>query len=682
MKPLAATLLLATWSAAAAWSQSASLTCAPTAVPALVHREGIAERAGDIVLACTSGAVAGTVSGNLTLFLSTNVTNRLNGTTVTGVSAGIDGQPSPLATTAVLQSPTAVSFHSISIPVTAFQGLNLRISGLRVNATQTGGGLLPQPITATLSFNGISLLAGNPAVVVALPAPASLGFTVQDAGLRFTEKFASSFEGRLTAPAGGADTGTRILVQFSGFPPGVTLTVPNAIAGSSAATPTASGNFGTAATGGVYTPGTPGGSLLLSLVAAADANGAGGAPVFTPTGTAPITLSGATTVALVNGAGAAVYEVIDQNPSVRESAQFGFGFTATPGCCQPFQAQVSASLAPVSTVFQADVTAPIPRFVLTPAGGDCDDLQDCNADYFPHLSVSPLSVNFTAPEGGNPVFQYLQVRNTGGGALNFTPTITYGNGSGWLVFDPGMYKLSALPAGLAPGVYQASLLIDAGPMAGSKTVVVTLTVTAAPPNPQAPVVAAVVNAANYLQGPLQPGSFATIFGSRLAPQPAVAFDELTGTVVFANNQQINVLLPAGLQGRSSTKMTVTTVHGASPAFPLTLAPFAPGIFGALNQDFRLNTSHRPALSGSILQLFLTGAAAPAGTVTTVKIQDQDNLVPDYAGDAPGIPGLQQVNVVIPATLPTAESQAVVCLAPSAGAPRVCSPPLTIWVEHP
>jgi uncharacterized protein (TIGR03437 family) len=673
---------MAALSTAGAFSQSApSLTCAPTAVPTLVHREGITERVGDIVLSCTGGSATGNVSGNLTIFLSTNITNRLNGANVSGVSVSIDGQSAPLTTTATLPSPTSIAFNAVAIPVTAFQGMNLRISGIRVNASQTGDGLLPRPITATLSFNGISLLVGNPLVVVALPAPASLGFTSQDTGLRFTEKFASSFEGRLGAAANGTDTGTRILVQFSGFPAGVSISVPNAIAGSSAMSPTASGNFGTAATGGVYTPGTPGGSLLLSLVSGADASGAGGTPVFTPTGIAPITLSGTSSVTLTNGSGVAVYEVIDENPNVRESAQFGFGINTTT-CCQAFQAQVSASLGPVSTVLQADVTAPIPRFVQTAAGGDCDDLQDCNANYFPHLSVDPMSVNFTAEVGGGSVFKYLVIRNTGGGSMNFTPTITYSNGTGWLVFDPGMYKLTAVPTGLAPGTYQASLLIDAGPIAGSKTVTATFTVTAAPPNTQAPVVSAVVNAASWMQGPLQANSYATIFGSQLAPKPVVTFDEFTGNVIFANDQQINVLIPGGLQGRTSSKMTVTTEHGASAAFPITIAQFAPGIFGALNQDFRLNTTIHPALSGSVLQMFLTGGALPSGAVTTVKIQDQDNLVPTYAGDAPGIPGLQQVNVVIPADLPTAQSQAVVCIAPAAGAARVCSPPLTIWLEHP
>jgi len=141
----------------------------------------------------------------------------------------------------------------------------------------------------------VSLLSSSPQLTVGFTSPGLLA-TISDTGVRFTEFYASSFQGRSKAVQEGADTGTSLIVQFSGFANGLAIAVPNAIAGSSATTPTASGNFGIAANPGQYTPGTPGGSLLLSLVNGADSNGAGGAPLFAPTGTATITLSESTPV--------------------------------------------------------------------------------------------------------------------------------------------------------------------------------------------------------------------------------------------------------------------------------------------------------------------------------------------------------------------------------------------------
>src|SRR6202035_1522739 len=66
------------------------LTCDSTSVPPIVHQEGIAERIGDIVLNCSGGMPLASVSGNLSIFLSVNVTNRVAGTTVTDIVFTMD----------------------------------------------------------------------------------------------------------------------------------------------------------------------------------------------------------------------------------------------------------------------------------------------------------------------------------------------------------------------------------------------------------------------------------------------------------------------------------------------------------------------------------------------------------------------------------------------------------------
>jgi uncharacterized protein (TIGR03437 family) len=93
---------------------------------------------------------------------------------------------------------------------------------------------------------------------------------------------------------------------------------------------------------------------------------------------------------------------------------------------------------------------------------------------------------------------------------------------------------------------------------------------------------------------------------------------------------------------------VVTVDGvSSAAFPVTLAPAWPSIFahGILNQDNQENTATSAAKPGSILQIFATGI--PKTAVVSVQFGDRKDLVPVYAGEAPGFPGLQQVNVAVP-----------------------------------
>src|SRR5258708_39102960 len=89
---------------------------------------------------------------------------------------------------------------------------------------------------------------------------------------RLTEGFASSFQPKDPL----SDTGTRIMVRYSGFPAGARIFVPDYLAGSSAVQQTAGGDLGVAASGGQYAP-SAAGSLLLIRGTGADGNGAGGA---------------------------------------------------------------------------------------------------------------------------------------------------------------------------------------------------------------------------------------------------------------------------------------------------------------------------------------------------------------------------------------------------------------------
>jgi uncharacterized protein (TIGR03437 family) len=221
------------------------------------------------------------------------------------------------------------------------------------------------------------------------------------------------------------------------------------------------------------------------------------------------------------------------------------------------------------------------------------------------------------------------------------------------------------------------VLIDAGPIAGSQSFPVTLTVTAAAP---ALTITSVTDAADFHPGPVAPGSLATIWGANLAGQNvSVAFNGMTAKPLYTGATQINLQIPPALSGQSSAQMVVTVDGVSSAPFTVALTAVAPAIFtpGVLNQDNTLNSTANPAPLGTVLQIFLTGMP-DSGAVATVTIQNR-NLVPLYAGAAPGLLGLEQVNVAVPADLQGVASSLTICVT-GAGNQPYCSQPESIALK--
>jgi uncharacterized protein (TIGR03437 family) len=189
-----------------------------------------------------------------------------------------------------------------------------------------------------------------------------------------------------------------------------------------------------------------------------------------------------------------------------------------------------------------------------------------------------------------------------------------------------------------------------------------------------------VNGATFAAGAVAPGSMATLGGTQLTGKTVtVTFDGLDAPVLFSNDTQINVIVPAGLGAKTSAQV-IATVNGTASA-PLTasLAPFAPGIFsdGVENQNYTLNSSKEPAPLGSILQIYATGLSGTG--VITAKIGSQVVTHPYYAGPAPGTPGMQQIDLILPSNL-TGDSVNVSVCGGSTAAKVVCSPPVSVAIR--
>jgi uncharacterized protein (TIGR03437 family) len=667
-----------------------------------VRAEGVTERLGDINLQCSGGAPGSVLSGNLNITLPVNVTNRVDANNLSRDAVlFVEGGGSFPG----LVSGHSVSFYGVSFTAPA-GSVNLRISGMRGAVSQFGT-LTQQPVIASVSstfpVSQAQVVVAYPQVALTTtlyntgitctgsPAPASLTLSglfaagTAFASTRLTEGFAQAFQMR----EAGADNGVRIVVKYSGFPANARLYVPDAVAGSDAAVPTAGGDLGVPQAVGQYVPGS--GTLVLVRVNGADSTGAGGLAVFAPQGSGAQVLNAVSEVALSNGSGYAVYEIADANPAVQESAQFPT-FISLPTVTAPAVAMETVSLGPVSAVTGASATAPVVRFAAGNPPSDCTALGDCNASYFPKLMVDATPIRIAAKANGGAetsASQYVRIRNGAGGLLAWNVTASYQSGAGWLTIDSpagtgnATVRVAADTKSLGAGTYQATVTVNGG-AAGSQTVPVTLTVTADPPPPvtppvSGPSVSQVVNAATFGATPLVAGSLATVMGSRLTGKSvSVTFDDAPAKILWAGESQINLQVPAGLGARSAARVVVTADGVSSAAVPVSLAAAWPSVFahGVLNQDSGENSAAAPARAGEVLQVFATGI--PRDAVVTARIGGGAGLAPLYAGEAPTVPGVQQVNVAVPDGV--GQGAGLMLCASVAGAAEVCSAEYALAVK--
>jgi uncharacterized protein (TIGR03437 family) len=687
---------------AGAYAQ-APTTCAVSAAPTIVHSEGLAEQVGDIVLQCT-GSPGATVTGSLSVTLPISITNRINANgystdATLSINTSTGSTPSGVAGMVANQS---ISFNGFQFTFPSSGAASLVIDNIRANVNQLGlqqqsliyaylGGSLPlqgNPVGVAIGHQGLLATSMDSGVAcTGSPTPSTLSLSnlfaagTAEETTRVTEGFPASFQPKNAT----SDTGTRFLLSYANVPAGEVIYVPDAVAGSSAIVPTAGGDLGTPATVGQYTPGSQ--TLLLVRVLNSDATGTGGtlATLPAPSGSGVLVLNGANPVPITNGAGYAVYEVVAADPSAVESAQIP-NFYSLPANSPPSMSTGSLSLAPVSTVATASTTAPIPRFVAITPPSDCGVVGDCNASYYPQLQVTATPLKATAVAGGQKVAAgNLTIRDSRGGVLDWSASVTYTNGSGWVSFtdpfgiDNELIQALVDPSGLAPGTYQATVVINAGPIAGSQSFPLTFVVTAPAP---AVVVGSITDGADFHSGPVVPGEIATVWGSNLAGQNvSVAFNSLPATLLYTSAQQVNLRIPPALSGLSSAQMVVTVDSVSSAPFTVPLTAVSPALFtpGVLNQDNTVNSPGNPAPLGSVLQIFLTGMP-DSGAAATVTIQNLGNLVPLYAGAAPGFLGLQQVNVAVPADLQPGTSNLTICVMGAGNQPN-CSQPESIALKQ-
>lgn len=220
----------------------------------------------------------------------------------------------------------------------------------------------------------------------------------------------------------------------------------------------------------------------------------------------------------------------------------------------------------------------------------------------------------------------------------------------------------------------------------------------------------VVNSASYQGSIVSPGGLVTLFGSGLGPAILSVFDpnpiSLTTTlptpiptagatsvnftvgattypaaIIYTSASQVGVIVPFGLAGAPSAQMTVSYGTQTSQPFSLAVQDVQPGIFSAdgsgtgqgaiLNfnattNDYSVNSGANAAVRGDTVVIYVTGFGVTnpatsslqrvtASTVTSAVAPSVliGNVAATSTSAIPigSVPGLLQINAVVPTTAP-------------------------------
>lgn len=203
----------------------------------------------------------------------------------------------------------------------------------------------------------------------------------------------------------------------------------------------------------------------------------------------------------------------------------------------------------------------------------------------------------------------------------------------------------------------------------------------------------VVNSASYL-APLVRGELASLFGSNLAsgtfsasnlPLPtslgnaSITVAGVPAPIYYVSPTQINFQVPFEAPITGSVPVVVTQSNVSSSAQAVTMAEYAPGIFGYARTATVIDpivihyatnalvTPDSPASAGELLVIYATGAGtfdnppadgagAPGGPLASTRITAGVTVGGAaaqvlFSGLTPGLVGLLQINIQLPATLP-------------------------------
>jgi len=188
-----------------------------------------------------------------------------------------------------------------------------------------------------------------------------------------------------------------------------------------------------------------------------------------------------------------------------------------------------------------------------------------------------------------------------------------------------------------------------------------------------------VNAASFTPE-VAPGTLVSIFGEGLASEIAqasslplptelvrstISVNDVPLPLIYASPSQINAQLPSSVVGRAILRVATTS---GSAEVPVEIVETAPAIFasGVRHANGTAVNAANPARQGEVLVLYMTGLGRvnngpPAGqpaplapllrVLAPVEARFADiPVTPSFAGLTPGLVGVYQVQVEVPAGL--------------------------------
>jgi uncharacterized protein (TIGR03437 family) len=234
----------------------------------------------------------------------------------------------------------------------------------------------------------------------------------------------------------------------------------------------------------------------------------------------------------------------------------------------------------------------------------------------------------------------------------------------------------------------------------------------AAPDPviQLPAITTVVNAISLHEGAVAPGEIAAIFGTGLGPDTPVtgvldAYGVLPGTlggvevrfegalapIFYAQSGQLNVQVPYTVAATETASVEVRYQEKVVGTASVPIAPSAPAMLTlATNPDGSPNAESAPAPRSTWMTFYATGegltdgpniAGTPAhapyphpllAISLTIAGLDAEIL---YAGSAPDLIGVLQINARVPGGF-VPPGQAAVALTVG----TATAPPITVWLK--
>lgn len=314
----------------------------------------------------------------------------------------------------------------------------------------------------------------------------------------------------------------------------------------------------------------------------------------------------------------------------------------------------------------------------------------------PSIETDPSSLTWNSAGGQAALTATIAVASTVGGSP-FTVIVTDATCANFLSVTPlsgttpATLTVRATPV---PGRTDCSGRINIASN-GLATAVVPVSLTVPGEPGELPSVSAILNGASYAEGAVSPGTIVTIFGTNIGPRDLAAgafvdgqftttvggvrvtFDGTPAPVLYARFNQVGVIVPFEVAGRTQTSVQLAVNGQAAPPLQVPVAPSSPGIFTAagngsgqasvINQDNAINGPNAPAAKGSIIAIYFTGAGllTPAGRTgapgtanqsiaesVTVTIGGIEASIA-YKGAAPGqVQGLYQINATVPQETPS------------------------------